>query len=109
MTSLNKPQLKAMGFLTEVTRTGEPVRLMNPEHGLSLLPDAKAYYELKASILRKTKEFWRAGRAGFAYTSYPKPGQEVDGIWVFPRLDQALEKRDEMLAEGWTVKLVSWD
>lgn len=87
--------------------------------GLQVIPgfcglSAKAYGELKYSIYKKSKEFWRAGRAGFTFSTdrgfsrLPGYDEEFAGIWIFPEVGQAIAKREELIAEGWNCKLFSW-
>lgn len=93
-------------LLQNVSKKGEAVEIIAPESGGDC--PHRDYYNLKVGILRKTPEYWKRGRAGFAYTSWPKPGDEVAGIWVFPDLGSAQTKRLQMLTEGWTVRIISW-
>lgn len=105
--TVTKNHLYAQEILTRVTRTGKAEEFKYPGLGDRLRYDA--YHFLKASLSRKLKTVWRAGRAGFAYTSWPKPGPEEAGVWIFPDHAQAVEKREEMRREGWTVRLTSWE
>lgn len=91
-----------------------------PPEGRQVIPGVcglttEEYGILKASIYRKEKPYWRAGRAGFTFstdvgfTRLPGYEEEFSGIWVFPAIDLAIAKREELLSQGWGCRLTSWD
>ena len=108
MSVFNKSQQKIAVLLRQVTATKEALHVGDPSTGISILPDCDAYGRLALSIRHKTPIFWRAGRAGFSYTDAPKAPYS-NGVWIFPSLHEALLGRERVIAEGFTIKTVSWE
>lgn len=109
--SIRAAEQQALEFVYTVKDKPEGLRVVPGFCGLS----TKVYGELRYSILKKSKFFWRAGRAGFTFstdvgfTRLPGYEEEFSGIWIFPAVDLAIAKREELLSQGWGCRLISWD